>query len=61
MFIMAGTNHLAMGVAHYMVLHSFQALHAECQMGGVRTVGSRVPQSFFLQTQRRTYLLQSPS
>ena len=30
-----------------MVLHSIQALHAECQMGGVRTVALRVPQSFF--------------
>ena len=47
MLIMAGTNHMAMGVAHCMVLHSIQALHAECQMGGVRTVGLRVPQSFF--------------
>ena len=35
--IMAGTSHLAMEVAHCMVLHSIQALHAECQMGGVRT------------------------
>ena len=47
MLIMAGTNHLAMGVAHCMVLHSFQEMHAECQMVGVRTVGLRVPQSFF--------------
>ena len=45
--IMAGTNDLAMGVAPDMVLHSIQALHAECQMGGVRTLALRVPQSFF--------------
>ena len=30
-----------------MVLHSIQTLHAECQMGSVRTVGLRVSQSFF--------------
>ena len=30
-----------------MVLHSIQALHAVCQMGGVRTVALREPQSFF--------------
>ena len=47
MLIMAETNDLAMGVAPGMVLHSIQALHAECQMGGVRTVALRVPQSFF--------------
>ena len=47
MLIMAGTNDLAMGVAPGMVLHSIQALHAECQMGDVRTVALRVPQSFF--------------
>ena len=47
MLIMAGTNHLAMGVAHCMALHSIQALHVECQMRGVCTVGLRVPWSFF--------------
>ena len=47
MLIMAGTNDLAMGVAPGMVLHSFQALHAECQMGNVRTAVLRVPQSVF--------------
>ena len=47
MLIMAGTKDLATGVAPGMVLHSIQALHAECQMGGVRTVALRVPQSFF--------------
>ena len=45
--IMAGTNDLAMGVAPGMVVHSIQALHAECQMRGVRTVALGVPQSFF--------------
>ena len=47
MLIMAGTNDLAMGVAPDMVLHSIQALHAVCQMGGVGTVGLGEPQSFF--------------
>ena len=46
MLIMTGTNDLAMGVTPGMVLHSIQALHAECQMAGVRTVALRVPQSF---------------
>ena len=41
---MAGTNDLAMGVAPGMVLHSIQALHAECQMGSVRTVALRAPE-----------------
>ena len=45
--ITAGTNHLAMEGAPCMVLYSIQTLHAECQMGGVRTVGLRVPQNFF--------------
>ena len=43
---MAGTNHLAMEGAPCMVLHSIQTLHAECQVGGVRTVGLRVPRTF---------------
>ena len=30
-----------------MVLHSIQALHVVCQMGGVRTVALREPQGFF--------------
>ena len=47
MLIMAGTNDLAMGVAPGVALHRIQALHAVCQMGGVRTVALRVPQSFF--------------
>ena len=47
MLIMVKTNDLAMGVARGMVLHSIQALHAVCQMGGVRTVALREPQSFF--------------
>ena len=47
MLIMASTSHLAMEGAPCMVLHSIQTLHAECQMGSVRTVGLRVPQSFF--------------
>ena len=38
MLIMAGTNDLVMGIAPCMVILSIQALHAECQMGGVRTV-----------------------
>jgi len=45
--IMVGTNDLAMGVAPDMVLHSIQALHAECHRRGVRTVALGVPQSFF--------------
>ena len=45
--IMVGTNDLAMGVAPGMVLHSIQALHAECHRRGVRTVALGVPQSFF--------------
>ena len=47
MLIKAGNNDLVMGVAPGMVRHSIQALHAEYQMGGVRTVALRVPQSFF--------------
>ena len=43
MLIMAITYDLAMGVAPGMVLHSIQTLHAECQMGDVRTVALRVP------------------
>ena len=47
MLIMASTNRLAMGVALCMVLHRIQALHEECQMVSVRTVGRYVLQSFF--------------
>ena len=47
MLIMAGTKDLVKGVAPGMVLHSFQALHAEFQMGNVRTAVLRVPQSVF--------------
>ena len=47
MLIMASTSQLAMEGAPCMMLHSIQTLHAECQMGSVRTVGLRVPQDFF--------------
>ena len=47
MLIMAGNNDPVMGVSPGLVRHSIQALHAEYQMGGVRTVALRVPQSFF--------------
>ena len=46
MLIMAGTNHLAMGVAPCMVLHSIQALHAECQMVSVPQWSCVCPRAF---------------
>ena len=46
MLIMSGTYDLAMGVAPGMVLRSIQALHAECQRRGVRTVALLCPRAF---------------